>query len=254
MVNWFRFTADMSRKLDESEQAFYKHTLKPRAETWHEDRTQMKENLCLRNFEVPLLFDVPPTHFDLTESTAVYSPCARYVYCNGVLPYGRPIEVNDEGRIWFTDEVVAPVLMTVRPSKHCQPQTFFVLSPAEIIAMREGLARADGHVLVGGVGLGWFINKVICRHTVRKVTVIEPSSSLLHWLKPVITKAYPETKAVEWFVGDPLDHVRSPQYDHCLITLLPKTGKAAQQRKAKVDKIREHAVHAWIWDEDCNDK
>jgi hypothetical protein len=55
------------------------------------------------------------------------------------------------------------------------------VTPAEMISQRSGIRRAQGKVVVGGLGLGWFLDQVCSKDDVEEVIVVERNEELLDW-------------------------------------------------------------------------
>ena len=70
------------------------------------------------------------------------------------------------------------------------------LTPGEMITQRSGVAKATGKVVVGGLGLGWFLRKVCDRESVEEVVVVEKSQELLDWYGYDLCKRFPKVKDV----------------------------------------------------------
>jgi hypothetical protein len=49
------------------------------------------------------------------------------------------------------------------------------LTPNEMLSQRSGIQKASGKVLIGGLGLGWFLRKVCAKPMVEEVIVVEKS-------------------------------------------------------------------------------
>ena len=70
------------------------------------------------------------------------------------------------------------------------------LTPGEMITQRSGVAKATGKVVVGGLGLGWFLRKVCDKESVEEVVVVEKSQELLDWYGYDLCKRFPKVKDV----------------------------------------------------------
>ena len=49
------------------------------------------------------------------------------------------------------------------------------LTPNEMISQRDGIEAAKGTVVIGGLGLGWFLRKVCEKESVDRVIVVDSS-------------------------------------------------------------------------------
>lgn len=55
------------------------------------------------------------------------------------------------------------------------------ITPAELLSQRSGIKFCRGNVVIGGLGMGWFMQEVLKRKQVAKVTVVEKNRDLLDW-------------------------------------------------------------------------
>jgi hypothetical protein len=146
----------------------------------------MSHDLAIRaeSFKPKLLFDVQPWNEDLCRQH-VRSPRGSWVYVNWVVYQPIP-HFGSVGHTFFDGPVVIPILLDTKP---LPDQEIFILggtvwmsvTPAEMISQRSGIRRAKGKVLVGGLGLGWFLEQVCNRDDVDEVVVVERSQELLDW-------------------------------------------------------------------------
>lgn len=179
---------------------------------WDEDRTRFDKVLYLKasTWRPTLLFDVPPLVGDpgkrleeIQKHRCVAAcPGGRFFYCNHVLPKGHPLTTfqgRKRGRVWFDDDVVSPVLSEVVPGDP-RPRVWMGLTPMEVLTQRQGVRLARGRVVVGGLGLGWFLDKVCRKKSVTSVVVVEREKLLVDWLAPRLLSLYPQVGAKTTFV------------------------------------------------------
>ena len=70
------------------------------------------------------------------------------------------------------------------------------LTPSEMLTQRPGIQKANGTVVIGGLGLGWLLRKVCEKHSVERVIVVEISRELLNWYGYDLCKRYPKVSDV----------------------------------------------------------
>jgi hypothetical protein len=105
----------------------------------------------------------------------------EWTYRNVTLPAGHALDIwrsRRPGKVYFTDDIVIPQICT---HEHGQLKVWMSLTPAEVISQRAGVRFACGHVVVGGLGMGWALRKIAQRKQVERITLIERSSDLLDW-------------------------------------------------------------------------
>ena len=248
------------RRLKEQELAFFEEQLVPNAVPWDDgvDGTKFQEHLCVKaeTFRPHLLFDVAP--HDVRQSDrldprkCVASPCGRFLYLTQTLPRGEALSIVEgrrRGRVYFDGDVVLPVLAEVQDSE--TPKVVMSLAPMEVFTQREALRLAFGHVVVGGLGLGWLLTKVCALPQVKTVTVVEQSQALLQWLGPVLRGRYPELAKVQnWLCGDVIAFLKaSPDWwsdDRCfLLDIWDKYGEASDD--ATFQELKKYFKHLWGW-------
>jgi hypothetical protein len=174
-------------------------------EYWDEDRTKHREQLLLRadSFRPEMLFDTEPS---LRWYDGIESPGGSFFYSNRILPAGTPLKLslspNRSGTVEFDGDVVLPTLFDMTgPS----PDPWMSLTPMEMITQRPGVLRASGTVVVGGLGLGWFLRKVHDRPQVERVILVEGSRELLDWYGHDLCRRL--TKVTDVICGDVYDHI-----------------------------------------------
>jgi len=240
------------------------------AEHWDEQRTLFKERLVLHghSYRMEALFDTVPMRADVTTVTyddprARFSPSRTFCYLRRTLPVGMPLDIAQGrklGRVWWTRPVTIPVLAHAEavssngvPTGDLNTYTWMSLTPAEVFTLRPGLEFATGDVMIGGLGLGWFLGRVCARTAVRRVRVVELREELIHWLRPAIEAAFPAvlTKQVEWVAGNAWEHVDCfGSETRNLLDIWPNYYDAPSDPTLR--EIRRTGMHShlWCWGED----
>lgn len=199
-----------------------------RPERWDDLMTDLKPAMYIdaRTWTPPRLFPTPvfrgrddeTRHVSyFREHTEMCSPRGPkdggpyFFYANRALPTGHALSVSDSrgnrGKLFFDNEVVTPVLFEMDLEGN---QTIWMgLTPMEVMTQRQGLWHAADRVVVGGLGLGWFLNEVCKKKAVTSVVIVEKNLQLMLWLRPAIEAAYPEiaTKSVHWVCADVYDYI-----------------------------------------------
>lgn len=184
-------------------------------ETWDEEETLLKQNLFLdgASYNQPPLFELPPVEPDRFSESYIVSPSGSFAYQNRILPKGHPLDIFGikNGTLVFNGDVVIPTLidMTVDyrsgsrfPERTQQAQrakwgaVWMSLTPSEMLTQRHGVKRAQGTVLIGGLGLGWLLKKVCEKDSVERVIVVERSQELLDWYGYDLCKRYAKVSDV----------------------------------------------------------
>jgi len=105
------------------------------------------------------------------------------------LPKGQGLSLPLDPRrahhpyVFFTDDIVFDALQR-------NGQTWMSITPAEILSQRSGLRFSQGHVVVGGLGMGWFLHELSKLDKVTKITVVENDADLLDWFGNDMCRKY----------------------------------------------------------------
>lgn len=108
-----------------------------------------------------------------------------WLYMNRVFPKGKLLDTfyaSKRGKVMFDGDVLIPVLFykdTTSP--------FMSLTPMEVFTLRGGTRLAKGHVVVGGLGMGYQLREVLNRKQVQHVTLVEKDPDLVDWILPRVT-------------------------------------------------------------------
>ncbi len=193
-------------------------------EMWDEDRTPFRPLLCLdaATYRPQPLFDIPPCNPDGKGPHRI-SPAGNFAYCNRILAANTPLksrEGNRPGLVWWTGEVVIPMLKDMHvehttgdkmPESLAQKTraergaVWMSLTPMEMISQRRGIQAASGTVVIGGLGMGWFLRKVCEKPEVEKVIVVEHSQDLLDWYGHDLCSK--QDKVADVICGDVYDQI-----------------------------------------------
>lgn len=175
---------------------------------WREDFTQPAEFLYLDadSFSVEPLFEIPPANMEERTDRDKYlvSPEGLFAYQNRILPFGMPLQLHDHGLCAFSDDVVIPMLIDLErdckldefpPGVSARQRVYYgnvwmSLTPNEMISQRPGIMAAHGTVMMGGLGMGWFLRKLCEKESVERVIVVERSQELLDWYGYSLCRKY----------------------------------------------------------------
>lgn len=187
---------------------------------WSEDQTEYQDVLVIDgiSYQPELLFPnkpAPPADIMSGKSPArvSYSPRGNFAYANVLFPRAAELPVFLErqfGTVYFTTNVVIPVLYSVtRVGEKAELVPWMSYTPAEVITQRAGIELARGHVMVGGLGLGWLLKRIARKPEVERVTLVELSDELLGWYgQKLVADLKRETgKPIDIVRGDALQHI-----------------------------------------------
>jgi hypothetical protein len=166
-------------------------------EDWDEDLTVSKPVLALNaaTYKSQAILNVPAG--GRADWHYLVSPQGNFAYRNKILDGYTPLShFDDEGVTLFNGDVALPMLIdmnrrtgggrrfkkkTSEYKRSVEGAIWMSPTPAEMLTQRSGVQMAKGKVLIGGLGLGWFLNKVCEKPTVDEVVIVERSQELLDW-------------------------------------------------------------------------
>lgn len=155
---------------------------------------------------------------------------------------GKPV-----GWVSFTDNIITPILTA--KDKFGKWETWMSMTPNEIISQRSGLRHARGHVLIGGMGMGWFARRVAERDKVKSVTVVEREKAVAGYFgRHITTLSKPTAKKLTVIVDDVWDFLkgdRAKVYDSILLDIWPRGGMGDVDPKT-IELQKRHA-NVWAW-------
>lgn len=138
------------------------------------------------------LFAVEPSsHNNVNDeddtSKLIISPCKQFVFYKKLLSRGAKIALfngSKSGDVMFDGPVAIPALHERARNGEWKELPWMSLTPMELLTQRPGIRFAKGHTIVAGLGLGWALIEIMRKKTVKKVTLVERSQSLVDWILP----------------------------------------------------------------------
>ncbi len=164
------------------------------------------------------LFDVPPMPHDgpLVDVSkyAVKCPGTNFVYANKTLPLSYSLSTavhrKKQGRVFFDGPITTPVLFEQKgPEEDFRQVVWMGLTPMEMITQKKGIDMASGKVVVGGLGLGWFLSEIAAKPEVEEIIVVDRLGPLIEWLRPVLEEKFPAIakKVKQWIAADVYEYM-----------------------------------------------
>lgn len=181
-------------------------------------------------------------------------PGRFFAYANRELPVGHHIGIadwrNNRGKMFFDAPIVTPVLFEM--DSHGDQTVWMGLTPMEILTQRPGVWMAEGRVVVGGLGLGWFLNAVCEKKDVTEVVLVEREANLLHWLRPAIEKAYPAVVGKTTWVNDDVYDYMDRDVDNrkrtkYLLDIWPAFGDCLNDKRFLAFQDVTPGANLWGW-------
>lgn len=234
---------------------------------WDEDTTEFAKELVIDagTFSVEPIFDVLPARLEqLGDSDRfLVSPKETFAYQNRVLPVCKALDLHGHGIAAFTDEVVLPTLIDLKrdtkgnyfddsidiSSRVFHGNVWMSMTPNEMISQRDGIKAAKGRVVVGGLGLGWFVRKVCEKVDVTEVVVVEYSQELLDWYGYELCATHPKVTSV--VCGDVYDQIGKHGEDavYCLDIWPTQSGANYDPQFLEAKKMLGDRLWGWGYNE-----
>lgn len=149
------------------------------------------------------------------------------------------------GHVTFTAPIGIPVL-------HKNGDTWMSITPSELLSQRTAFRHARGHVLIGGMGMGWLARKVIALPKVKSVTVVEKDKGIAEFFSSSVSMSAPAGKRVNVVVEDAYEFAsrKLQGFNSILFDIWIGYGHARYDRKwlELKQKAREQKISAWAWD------
>ncbi len=223
---------------------------------WDEERTRFQSDLLIRGetFRAPRVFDVPasPVQRQIPHLEGHRVSSGGFHYYDVLVPAAQAVTIAQgrrSGHCWFTSEVTVPVLAQGFPGDRIGTdgpgRVWMSYTPMEILTQRSGVRAARGTVLVGGLGMGWFLRRVCSKRSVRRVIVVEKEVEIMDWIGPRIRALWPELKKVtDWLTGDVYDEIGKHGTDPVYLLDIWRTYRAYDRR---FELLRSRIRHLWGW-------
>jgi hypothetical protein len=169
------------------EREYEQRLIKGASVPWDEDKTKFDKMLVLdgTTFQPRPLFDDLPLNvlnWHKDQRKVRLNTEKTFGYYNSLLPAGRRLDLwqgQKRGKVCFTTDVAIPTLVKWSiPDNH---GVWMSLTPAEVLSARQGIKLAKGKCVVGGLGMGYFLEKILRKPSVTEVIVVEISKELLDW-------------------------------------------------------------------------
>jgi hypothetical protein len=140
----------------------------------------------------------------------------QWVYRRVILPRGEKLRIssgNRHGYVYFDDQIVFPALYEHKPwvTYDSAFTVWMSLTPMEVFTQRAGIKHCSGRVCIGGLGLGWFLEQVAAKRSVKEIVVVEESKELLQWFGRKLVKrvARESGKTIKVVCADVFEYLKS---------------------------------------------
>jgi len=198
--------------------------------------------------------DVEPTT-NLNEPDGIIDPSGTLRYCKKVFPKGAGLQLvvsesmfMDDGRLFFTDDVIVPTLEYKGGSDWKKWHVWMSLTPSELSSQNSGVRAATKDVVLVGLGMGWLLKQIVKKKTVKSVVVIEKDQNLLDWFGDKLCEE--EDKVVDVICDDFFNKEsdwphRFEKGTRFILDIWPGFGDAAWDHR--LEQLRSTGWKGWAW-------
>ena len=147
------------------------------------------------------------------------------------------------GKVAFTTPVTIPHLTEYRFG---DGDTWMSLTPMEVMSQRYGIKRSKGHVLIGGLGMGWLTMRVLDRKKVKDVVVVERNAAVAKFFGKRLKKRY--GKRIKVVTGEFWSYVESlGDAIHTFDSVLVDIWQYPQERDSSKGFYELSRTHSCVW-------
>lgn len=192
------------------------------------------------------LFDVKSTEQRDPEDSielgeAIVSPCGKWVYRERLLLKNKELTTccgNKRGTVAFNGTVCIPII-NKRTVYGWDIEPWMSLTPLEYFTLRPGIRYSHGKVIVAGLGLGYQLQRICQKKTVKEVILVEKDKDLVDWILPRIKKSL-KGKLKKVIIEDACKVIPLMEADVAVIDIYKTYGYNKFPECPNIGKV-------WIW-------
>lgn len=188
---------------------------------------------------------------EVDDEEGITSPEGNLRYVKLTLPkgVGAPIAssrdlYHDSARAFFDEDIKNPALWFKSEFQRSGWDVWMSLSPMEIWSQRSGIRAATKKVALAGLGMGYLLNEVAKKPSVKEIVVIERDRELLDWFGVKLCDSIP--KVIDIICDDFWNWADRFEPDcRMLIDIWKGFGDAAYDPRLK--ELRKKRRYVWAW-------
>lgn len=235
----------MLRKTVKDEEAIAWDPKMPFRDALHIDASTYKQPSI---FKVKPCKEDDPNNQKNKKKTLAVSEGGNWCYREVILDAGDTlwtISGSRHGVVCFDGPVKIPAIhsMTARGTWRETPWMSF--TPMEFFTLRPGTKLAKGHTIIAGLGMGYQLEQVCKKRSVKKVTLIETDQEIVDWILPRLDL---NGKDVDVIVEDANDVLPEMTADVALIDIYEGYGSNGSDIKRKISFSKNANIDkVWVW-------
>lgn len=187
-----------------------------------------------------------PKHFIMSDDGLWFA-------CRKILPRASRLSVfkdnngHIKGSVMFDGDLpITNLHYRNKPDSEWFPEPMMSFTPMEVRSLNLGTRLAKGHVIIGGLGLGYQLVEVSKRRQVRKITLIERSQSVINLIWPRVKPLIANGHEIEIITGDVFEKLPQMSADVALIDTFPSFPGNDYERN-KMRRACPNIQTIWCW-------
>ncbi len=205
-------------------------------------------------YKQPSIFDVKPctaanpNNQKNKKKTLAISKGGNWCYRERLLDAGDTlwtISGNRQGVVRFNGTVKIPMIHSMTERRGWRGDPWMSFTPMEFFTLRPGTKLAKGHTIIAGLGMGYQLEQVCKKRSVKKVTLIEQDQEIVDWIFPRLDL---NGKEVDVIVGDANELLPKMTADVALIDIYKGYGENGRDIRRKISYSKDGKIgKVWVW-------
>lgn len=173
--------------------------------------------------------------------------------CRKILPRGANLSVfktnnlHTKGSVMFDGDLpITNLHFRNKPDGAWFEAPMMSFTPMEVRSLNLGTRLAKGHVVLGGLGLGYQLVEVSKRKQVTKITLVEKSQSLFNLVWPRVKSLIANGHEVNIIIGDVYEELPKLTADVALVDVFRNFGHNGHYRN-QLKKTCPNIKGIWCW-------
>lgn len=175
-------------------------------------------------FKVKASSEADPNKHRSKKKTLVISDGGNWCYRELILDAGDMLFTmsgSRRGVVRFDGPVIIPAIHSMGRNGEWGGIPWMSLTPMEFFTLRPGTKMATGHTVIAGLGMGYQLEQVCKKRSVKKVTLVERDQEIVDWILPRLDL---NDKDVDIIVGDAVGILPELEADVTLVDIYKDYG------------------------------
>jgi len=152
---------------------------------------------------------------------------------------------NRRGVVCFDGPVKIPAIHSMARDGDWRTTPWMSFTPMGFFTLRSGTKLAKGHTIVAGLGMGYQLEQVCKKRSVKKVTLIEKDQEIVDWIFPRLDL---NGKEVDVIIGDAEELLLGMTADVALIDIYKGYGGNGDGIVDRIYRSKDGEIgKVWVW-------